>query len=91
MKYNYDDFITYVVTALKGKDAYIEIALECMESYRCGITDASDAVSGWIDSAIEDFCLDNDIPDDYDNPFDTYDVWGKTYDDIFFDALEKME
>lgn len=57
-----------------------------MDQYRCPIEQASDKITGIIEDAISDYCMDNDYHlDDFYNSID------KDYDDIFYDALSFMD
>lgn len=79
---NYNDLLEYVKRELEGCDAHISIALDNMDKYRCPLDNACDYIVDRIESAISDYCSDNDIDE-----FDTYEVFGKDIEDIFFDAI----
>ena len=80
----YNNLLNYIADALSDFDKHITIALNNMEKYRCSLSSASDTI---VD-AIRDYCDDNDI-DYYE--FDTYAEFEKDIEDIFFDALTKLD
>jgi 2-hydroxy-3-keto-5-methylthiopentenyl-1-phosphate phosphatase len=84
----YDKLLTYIADALSDFDAEISIALGNMDKYRCSLSSASDTIVDVIEDAIRDYCDDNDI-DYYE--FDTYAEFEKDIEDIFFDALTKLD
>lgn len=84
----YNNLLNYVADALSDYDAEISIALDNMEEYRCSLSSASDTIEGVIEDAIRDYCYDNDI-DYYE--FDVYYEFEKDIEDIFFDALTKLD
>lgn len=84
----YDKLLTYVADALSDFDKHISIALDNMEKYRCSLSSVSDTIVDVIEDAIRDYCDDNDI-DYYE--FDTYAEFEKDIEDIFFDALIKLD
>ena len=84
----YNKLLNYVADALSDFDAHITIALNNMDKYRCPLSSASNTIVGVIEDAIRDYCDDNDI-DYYE--FDTYAEFEKDIEDIFFDALTKLD
>lgn len=84
----YNNLLNYVADALSDFDKHITIALNNMEEYRCSLSSASDTIVDVIEDAIRDYCDDNDI-DYYE--FDTYAEFEKDIEDIFFDALIKLD
>jgi hypothetical protein len=83
-----NNLLNYIADALSDFDKHISIALDNMEKYRCSLSSASDTIVDVINDAIRDYCDDNDI-DYYE--FDTYAEFEKDIEDIFFDALTKLD
>lgn len=81
---DYKEFLERARQTLCDYTEEIALSLKYMDKYRCDLNSASDILIGIIDDIVRDYCLDNDL--DFDN-FDTYVVWGKEYEDIFFDAI----
>ena len=84
----YNNLLNYVADALSDFDAQINVALQFMAKYRCSLSSANCTSVDVIEDAIRDYCDDNDI-DYYE--FDTYAEFEKDIEDIFFDALTKLD
>lgn len=84
----YNKLLNYVADALRGFDAQINVILQFMAKYRCSLSSANYTIVNVIEDAIRDYCDDNDI--DY-YKFYTYVEFEKDIEDIFFDALTKLD
>lgn len=84
----YNKLLNYVADALSDFDAQINVALQFMAKHRCSLSSANCTIVDVIEDAIRDYCDDNDI-DYYE--FDTYAEFEKDIEDIFFDALTKLD
>lgn len=85
METNYILLLTYIKDELNGCQFEIENAIEKMNTYRCSLSSASEFIVDKIDDGIKNFCLDNNF--DYDD-FNTYEIFGKDIEDIFWDSLD---
>lgn len=79
---NYETLMKYVRDKFVGYDEEINLCLKYMNEQRCGL---SDFVEGRIIDAIDDYCVDNDI---FSDDFDLYDEFGRSIEDLFFDAID---
>ena len=84
MKQKYKTLINYVKDWLEDYETDIDLAIANMEKYRCPLYEASNRVFYQLEDAIHDWCEDNNI--DFAT-FDTYETFGKDYEDIFWDAI----
>lgn len=78
---NYETLVKYVKDKLVGYDEEINLCLKYINEYRCGL---SDFIEGRIIDAIDEYCVDNDLHDD----FNLEDVFNRSYEDLFYDAID---
>jgi hypothetical protein len=77
----YETLVKYVKDKLVGYDEEINLCLKYINEYRCGLTDF---IEGRISDAIDEYCVDNNIHDD----FYVEDVFYRSYEDLFYDAID---
>lgn len=77
----YETLVKYVKDKLVGYDEEINLCLKYLNEYRSGLTDF---IEGRISDAIDEYCVDNDIHDD----FYVEDVFSRSYEDLFYDAID---
>lgn len=78
------EVVKYIARSLEGIEPYIDIALQVMDEYRCGL---SSEVEDCISDAISDYILDNDLTDT-----DAEDeLWSWDFEKLFFEALKLLE
>lgn len=85
METNYILLLTYIKDELIDCQTEVKNAIEKMSTYHCSLSSASEFIINKIDNGIKNFCLDNDF--DYDD-FNTYEIFGKDIEDIFWDSLD---
>ena len=78
---NYETLVKYVKDKLVGYDEEINLCLKYINEYRSGLTDF---IEGRISDAIDEYCVDNNIHDD----FYVEDVFYRSYEDLFYDAID---
>lgn len=77
----YETLVEYVKDKLVGYDEEINLCLKYINEYRSGLTDF---IEGRISDAIDEYCVDNNIHDD----FYVEDVFYRSYEDLFYDAID---
>ncbi len=77
----YETLVKYVKDKLVGYDEEINLCLKYINENRCGL---SDFIEGRISDAIDDFCCDNDLHDDF---YKVEEVFNRSYEDLFYDAI----
>ena len=77
----YETLVKYVKDNLVGYVEEINLCLKYINEYRSGLTDF---IEGRISDAIDDFCLDYDLHDD----FDAEKPYNRSYEDLFYDAID---
>lgn len=77
----YETLVKYVKDKLVGYDEEINLCLKYINEYRCGLTDF---IEGRISDAIDEYCVDNDLHDD----FNLEDVFSRSYEELFYDAID---
>lgn len=78
----YETLVKYVKDKLVGYDEEINLCLKYINEYRCGLTDF---IEGRISDAIDDFCCDNDLHDDF---YNVEEVFNRSYEELFYDAID---
>jgi hypothetical protein len=78
----YETLVKYVKDKLVGYDEEINLCLKYLNEYRSGLTDF---IEGRISDAIDDFCCDNDLHDDF---YNVEEVFNRSYEDLFYDAID---
>lgn len=78
---NYETLVKYVKDKLVGYDEEINICLKYINEKRSGLTDF---IEGRISDAIDEYCVDNDMHDD----FNLEEVFYRSYEDLFYDAID---
>lgn len=77
----YETLVKCVKDKLVGYDEEINLCLKYINEKRSGLTDF---IEGRISDAIDEYCVDNDIHDD----FYVEDVFSRSYEDLFYDAID---
>jgi hypothetical protein len=77
----YETLLKYIKDKLVGYDEEINLCLKYLNEYRSGL---SDFIEGRISDAIDDYCLDYDLHDD----FDADEPYNRSYEDLFYDAID---
>jgi hypothetical protein len=77
----YETLVKYVKDKLVGYDEEINLCLKYLNEYRSGLTDF---IEGRISDAIDEYCVDNNIHDD----FYVEDVFYRSFEDLFYDAID---
>lgn len=78
------ELVKYIARSLDGKESYIDIALQTMEEWRCGL---SDVIEDCINDAISDYILDNDLM----GTDEEEQIWMWDAEELFFEALNLIE
>ena len=78
---NYETLVKYVKDKLVGYEEEINLCLKYINEYRSGLTDF---IEGRISDAIDEYCVDNNIHDD----FNLEDVFSRSYEELFYDAID---
>ena len=78
------ELVKYIARSLDGKESYIDIALQTMAEWRCGL---SDVIEDCINDAISDYILDNDLM----GTDEEEQIWMWSAEELFFEALNLME
>ena len=83
----YLNLLEYVKRALEDYEYEIKVAIKRMDRQRCGLDYASPEIYGIVMDAIDEYATDNEGYTDGNNEIDTYELFGKDIEDIFWDAI----